>query len=194
MNDYYEMQARNRKNVIQWCRENSWPKPGTLLVRIFIALVVQHRFSLICKEIDRAVEGIDLTHNLLKKAINDGNLVALVLVKNRINERKKELGALIRLLEKEAPVPVQQMKRNEITDMMIARAKDYPYEDLLDSYGVQVKRGRCRCPIHKGENPTSFEIKNNYASCHACGWTGDTIAFVREIEGCSFREAVEKLR
>lgn len=173
---------------------NNLPKPRILFVRIFIALVVQHRFSLICKEIDRAVEDIDISHGLVKKAINGGNLIALVFVKNRINERKKELGALIRLLEKEAPVPVQQMKRNEITDMMIARAKDYPYEDLLDSYGVQVKRGRCRCPIHKGENPTSFEIKNNYASCHACGWTGDTIAFVREMEGCSFREAVKKLQ
>lgn len=40
---------------------------------------------------------------------------------------------------------------------------------------------RCPCPIHHGNNPTSFAIfPNNRYYCFSCGSHGDIIKFVME--------------
>lgn len=50
------------------------------------------------------------------------------------------------------------------------------------------------CPFHQERTP-SFTVvdANEWAHCFGCGWHGDVIRFVMEIEGCSFREAYQRL-
>lgn len=79
----------------------------------------------------------------------------------------------------------------QITDDMIARAKDYPIENLLPE---EVKRGRCRCPVHNGDNTMSFSVKNNRGKCFSCGWEGDTIKYVMDTQGLTFPDAVKRLQ
>lgn len=81
-------------------------------------------------------------------------------------------------------------KENGITDEMIQRAKEYPFEDLLPE---PLRRGRCKCPVHEGKNSQSFSVKDNKGKCHSCGWYGDTIKFVMDTQGLTFVEAVRKL-
>lgn len=48
------------------------------------------------------------------------------------------------------------------------------------------------CPFHDEKTP-SFKIprSNDYYKCFGCGKSGDVFAFIINIEGCSFYEAVE---
>lgn len=51
------------------------------------------------------------------------------------------------------------------------------------------------CPFHQDTHP-SFRIipKKGFCYCHACQWHGDMIAFVMDITGCKFREAIQTLQ
>lgn len=66
--------------------------------------------------------------------------------------------------------------------------------DVLDSEGIPHRRGRCRCPIHGGSNPTSFSFTDELYYCHSCGAKGDVIRLVQELYGTDFRGALEILR
>jgi len=60
-----------------------------------------------------------------------------------------------------------------------------------------VRKGRelhgC-CPFHT-ENTPSFTVVEDkgFAHCFGCGWHGDLIQFIMDIEGCSFAEAMNRL-
>jgi hypothetical protein len=76
-----------------------------------------------------------------------------------------------------------------ITGDMIERAKQYPFEHLME-----LKKNMARCPFHNDRDP-SFSVNNNYGRCFgACGWHGDTIAFVMAKEGLTFPQAVRRLQ
>lgn len=50
------------------------------------------------------------------------------------------------------------------------------------------------CPLHGGDNPTSFVVWNdNRFYCHSCGRTGNAIDYFAEKNGLPFYQAVEKL-
>lgn len=50
------------------------------------------------------------------------------------------------------------------------------------------------CPFHDDHHPslTVNPVKQHYR-CYACGARGDVIEFIKEIEKCSFGEAIQKL-
>ena len=77
---------------------------------------------------------------------------------------------------------------NSITPAMVAQAKQYPFENL-----IQIKKGKALCPFHDDHNP-SMGIKNNRYNCFACGEKGDTISFVMQRDGLSFIDAVRGLQ
>ena len=80
-------------------------------------------------------------------------------------------------------------KEPEITSAMIERAKEYPFEQLM-----QFTRNMCRCPFHDDKTP-SMSLKNNRVRCWgSCGKSWDTIQFVMEKENVSFKEAVRRLQ
>lgn len=188
--DYYAMNRDTRARVTEWARERGWEQPSTILKPLLASLLYRHRLSLICEQIDRVADRLMLLKGRIADAIREGNLVAVLLLKERQNEEKTKLEALGRLLDKENPM----RKGNDDTDRQIANAREYPIEELLSSYGCVVKFRRCRCPVHEGKNPSSFEVKGNRGRCHSCSWTGDSIDLVMKMEGCSFMEAVRKLQ
>ena len=76
--------------------------------------------------------------------------------------------------------------------------------DVLNYYGVNRVHNfgstiRCTCPIHGGDNPTSFVWKDNGLwFCHtACGRGGDVFNFVAEMENLdvetNFKEVANKV-
>ena len=77
---------------------------------------------------------------------------------------------------------------NGITDEDIARARAFPFEQLIKVNS----RGFALCPFHKDSRP-SFYTKNNFGYCFSCGKACDSIQFVMETEGLSFKETVKKL-
>ncbi len=79
-------------------------------------------------------------------------------------------------------------KRGVITDEQIRRAKEYPFENLIES-----KRSFAYCPFHPDKRHPNFYIKNNFGHCFACGWSGDAIKFVMEKNGVDFKTAVKYL-
>jgi len=189
MNTWYDLNTRTRKTVREYAKENGYPEPSLALQPILSALVVKHKLSIICAEIDEITDRLFLLHDRIDIAIEEGNLTCIVLLRERLEEEKKKLAAMERLLKMEAPMK-QKPAEGEITEEMIQRARDYPFENLLTE-GLQ--RGRCRCKIHSGKNPTSFEVKNNYGRCHSCGWHGDALKYFMDTQGISFPEAVRKL-
>ncbi len=50
-----------------------------------------------------------------------------------------------------------------------------------------------RCPFHDEKTPSFSVQPRGFFHCFGCNVGGDTIAFVQEIEGLSFTEAIEKL-
>jgi hypothetical protein len=64
-------------------------------------------------------------------------------------------------------------------------------EDVLNRYGINHKRSRCRCPIHKGSNPTSFSFNDTVFHCHSCGASGNVFQLIQYLENCGFRESLK---
>lgn len=178
-----------REKVASWAKEMGWGAPGQMYKAIYTALVVQHKLSLIMREIDETVDRIMLLNDRIDIAIEEGNLVAYAMLKERKDEEKVKLARFERLLEGESPMKPLP-KKDDITEEMIQRARDYPFESLLPE---ELKRGRCRCPIHTGTNAMSFEVKSNYGRCYSCGWHGDSIKYVMDTTGKSFPDTVRLL-
>lgn len=71
---------------------------------------------------------------------------------------------------------------------------------LLDYYNVNYKVNnntvRCKCPIHKGNNPTAFVYhldKKLWYCFTGCQTGGDCVEFVQQMENINFKEAVNFL-
>jgi hypothetical protein len=117
------------------------------------------------------------------KAIESGNLESVVYITG-------EIVRLAKILVKFQNDNFYKEKNmaGEITKDMVMRAKNYPFEKL-----IEVKRNNmASCPFHEDKTP-SFSIKNNRGYCFSCHWKGDTIDFVTKKDGLSFADAVKKL-
>lgn len=71
---------------------------------------------------------------------------------------------------------------------MIERALHYPTDLLVQSPGAKI----VKCPFHEDRVP-SLDIRNNFFYCYGCGFKGDTIDFVMQKYGLTFKEAVKYL-
>ena len=80
---------------------------------------------------------------------------------------------------------------NKITQDDIERAKLVPIESL---YSFKMQGKKFMCPFHD-ETQGSFHIykNNNSYYCFSCHCGGDSISFLRKLEGLSFVEAVGRL-
>lgn len=77
---------------------------------------------------------------------------------------------------------------DEISEEEIEIAKQYPFEDLIES-----KKNFALCPFHD-DHHASFYIKGNFGYCFSCGKSVDTIQFVMETRSVGFKEAVKFLQ
>lgn len=73
-------------------------------------------------------------------------------------------------------------------------------EDIFKAYGVELSRGKCRCPFpeHADNNPSFLAKKDNaglwYWSCRSCGKSGhDIFSFVAQMEGMDNRRDFPKI-
>jgi hypothetical protein len=66
-------------------------------------------------------------------------------------------------------------------------------KDVLENAGLPVTRNRIACPIHGGDNPTSFAFTDSVFYCHRCGAKGGLLALTAYLHKCSEREAVRRL-
>ncbi len=81
-------------------------------------------------------------------------------------------------------------KRPDITQEMIEQARAYPFTQLY-----RFNRNMALCPFHNDRTPSLALLKDNRVRCFgACGRSWDTIAFLREKDGLSFKEAVRQLQ
>jgi hypothetical protein len=82
----------------------------------------------------------------------------------------------------------EKLKDNQVTPEEIARAKEYPIENL-----ISVNRmGFALCPFHGDKNPSLY-TKNNFYHCFSCKEHGDVIDYVMKINNKTFMEAVKLL-
>lgn len=68
-------------------------------------------------------------------------------------------------------------------------------EQVANLYGLTINHaGFARCPFHR-ERTASFKVYPGDGGyhCFGCGRSGDVITFVRDMDGCGFMEACEKL-
>ena len=96
-------------------------------------------------------------------------------------------------LAKQVKWSLHRLDHHDTSDFMakIQRAKSVNIERILP---FPVKNNRTDCPFHTGGSKGSMSIRDNFAWCYRCqdGW--DIIDCVRKIQGCGFRDAVERLQ
>lgn len=77
-----------------------------------------------------------------------------------------------------------------VTDAMIARAREFPIEDMYDG---RLRKGCGLCPFHSEKTP-SFNIKNNKYKCFGCDAHGDAIDFYMKMNNVGFIQAVRAMQ
>lgn len=126
--------------------------------------------------------------DMQEKAVQRGQFDTAFIIAGKM----KECIGILKKYQDEAYFRKQAEKgeamKDEITKDMIRRAKDYPFESLME-----FKRGKAHCPFHEDETP-SFGVKDNRGHCFSCGWSGDAIAFIMKRDGVSFPDAVRSLQ
>lgn len=64
-------------------------------------------------------------------------------------------------------------------------------QDVGEMMGLEIRHGRCQCPIHGGGDFNCVLYRGNRGYyCHVCKSGGDVIKFVQEYQKCSFKDAV----
>ena len=88
---------------------------------------------------------------------------------------------------------------SKIDEITIQKIKDAAnIVDVVGDY-VHLKRSGVeytgRCPFHSDRHTGSFMVspKKNIATCFPCGKTWDSIAFIQDIEGCNYPDALHRL-
>lgn len=64
-------------------------------------------------------------------------------------------------------------------------------QDVGMALGLEIRNGRCKCPIHGGGDYNCVLYKGNRGYyCYVCKSGGDVISFVREYNGMLFKDAI----
>lgn len=64
---------------------------------------------------------------------------------------------------------------------------------VVELYGVTPNaRGVCTCPFHDDRHP-SASIKKGYFHCYVCNLHLDIFAFVQQMTGCTFPQAIAQI-
>ncbi len=103
----------------------------------------------------------------------------------------KEHDGEMKILQREIAFlkPSSNVSKNEITDTMIQKARNYPIKDLLSN---PIKHNMTNCIAHNDNNP-SMSVKDNWARCFSCGFKGDVIDVYMRLNNTDFKTAVNNL-
>lgn len=115
----------------------------------------------------------------------------LALYNNMASEKLDIMIAAIRQMkacEKRIANMDKEIK-DDITDDMIGRAKQYPIDQL-----IKFERGKATAWCHDDKHPSlSHDRKRNRARCFPCDKSFDSIAVLVDRDGMGFKEAVKWL-
>jgi hypothetical protein len=136
------------------------------------------------KYLTDTVEKIWYYDEMRDKAIENGNLSSVVFLTGEI----KELAGILVKAQNAAYFRRQNMG-SDITNEMIRRAKDFPFESLME-----FKNKMAFCPFHEDKKHPSMSLRANKVHCFSCNQTWDTIDFLIKKEGLTFPEAVKRLQ
>lgn len=112
--------------------------------------------------------------------------------KTKIDKIDKELRAIegqvdfFKRIGKKHILGVQKMV---ITASMVARAKEYPIEKLIEIN----KQGFTKCYKHNDTHASAY-TKNNFLHCFSCSYSADTIQVLVDRDGLTFKQAVLQLQ
>ena len=151
-----------------------------------------HTFTGLCREIDLIWDEIFHNQDWMEEYINRCDLQNILYTKHTLDALKLRLKKLETNLKYKGEALMGNV--TGIAQEQIKRAKEYPVQDVLERFGIQVKFNRCACPIHNGSNKSSFSVRDNYGHCHSCGWKGDSIALYQELFKVDFQAAVKELQ
>lgn len=111
------------------------------------------------------------------------------MIKQCVADRNRVIKRIIARMN-----PVTRMGTT-ITDEDIARAREFPIEELYD--GRLFKSGgksQCGlCPFHNERTPSFHIYKDNRYKCFGCQEYGDAISFYMKINNVKFIDAVKAL-
>lgn len=92
------------------------------------------------------------------------------------------------------PTKKEEMKTRGVSETDIARAKEVPIVDLLESFGVLFVRDFAVCPFHGEKTASLHYIKErNTCYCQGCHKHVDSIAVVQHFRNVNFVEAAKSL-
>jgi len=142
---------------------------------------------------------IDIYERLIEKVYEEGETYTGELNKllSELELKKIQSGfseIAVSLMETgelpEKPKPKPRSTAQDISDLMIERAREYPIKNLIEI--KPNKHARCINPEHDDKNP-SMAVYDDHVYCFSCGYHADAIEIYRTTEGVSFREAVKAL-
>jgi hypothetical protein len=178
-----------------------YPKNTLTLSEIKDVFLTRRTFQKVVKEKIKEYEGYQEELNTRTKerllhlqSLFSGEYLALwvYIEKIRHTETTNNIQRHIQRLKRFLYIDTKS--KSFLTEETIDRARNHPMQDLVSSYGIKVIRGTFLCPFHNDTNPSaSIHKKTNRFKCFSCGAGGDTIQFVRLLEGISFPDAVKKL-
>jgi RecG-like helicase len=86
-------------------------------------------------------------------------------------------------------------QRLQITDDMIAQAREYPVKELLEQHGYRFAKDHTHCLWHKENTASLHYIKHrNTVYCFGCNKHADAIDVYRTlVPSTSFKQAVREL-
>ena len=88
----------------------------------------------------------------------------------------------------------KHFSKDNITEAMIDRAREYPIKDLwAELVNTPVRGGMARCPFHEDSTASLSLRKHNRYHCFGCDERGDTIDLYMKLNGVNFIQAVKKL-
>lgn len=68
-----------------------------------------------------------------------------------------------------------------------------PMSELMNRYGISINHNMCSCPFHGKDKHPSMRVYSSSAHCFACGWNGDQIRFVQDMDHVDFKTAFYSL-
>lgn len=87
--------------------------------------------------------------------------------------------------DKKAKARYQALFSTDISDNDIEQASQRPIADF-----VHTRNGMAKCPFHE-ERTNSCHITRHLFFCFGCSAAGNTIHFIRKLNGLGFKEAVK---
>lgn len=120
------------------------------------------------------------------RAMNEKMILALIAQRKKL---VKEFTWALGIMVDHATGKIKH-EQNGCTQEEIDRANSHPIENL-----IEVRRGVAKCisGSHSDKHP-SMDVRNNFAYCYACGYSGDVISVAQKLYGLSFQDAVRRLQ